>query len=150
MKTHEPIPRSHPVQPLKRGHKATLNRATCGHCGLSWDDGKVTSMTPAPAGRCPFEAFHVYPEDGARHKPDLPYVMSIPQNRVAELIDPYTDVERQRVDTELRELIQNAAWRSGYVAARCSIGGDQGHERAVKDAERLVKRVRKVLGYSYP
>lgn len=34
--------------------------ATCGTCGLSWDDGKSTSMTPTPSGRCPFEHFHNY------------------------------------------------------------------------------------------
>src|SRR5690348_2299603 len=32
--------------------------ATCGACGRSWDDGVVTSMTPVPSGRCPFEYFH--------------------------------------------------------------------------------------------
>lgn len=33
-------------------------RATCGECGRSWDDGIVTSVTPAPSGRCPFEYAH--------------------------------------------------------------------------------------------
>jgi hypothetical protein len=28
---------------------------SCGSCGRTWDDGKVTGMIPAPAGRCPFE-----------------------------------------------------------------------------------------------
>ena len=58
-KTHSPIPRDHPVRPLRKGQKAK-DRATCGHCGLSWDDGKVTSLTPAPSARCPFEMFHIY------------------------------------------------------------------------------------------
>jgi hypothetical protein len=56
---HEPIPSNHPVQPLNDGEKAEC-KATCGHCGLSWDDGKVTSMTPVPGARCPFETFHIY------------------------------------------------------------------------------------------
>lgn len=34
------------------------DRVTCGECGRSWDDAVVTSMTPAPSARCPFEAFH--------------------------------------------------------------------------------------------
>ncbi len=34
------------------------DRVTCGTCGRSWDDAIVTSMTPAPSARCPFEAFH--------------------------------------------------------------------------------------------
>lgn len=51
------IPADWPVQPLKPGEPAEV-KATCGHCGLSWDDGKITSMTPAPLARCPFEQFH--------------------------------------------------------------------------------------------
>lgn len=30
----------------------------CGTCELWWDDAMVTSMTPAPSARCPFEQFH--------------------------------------------------------------------------------------------
>jgi hypothetical protein len=32
--------------------------ATCGTCGRSWNDAAVSSVTPAPAGRCPFEYEH--------------------------------------------------------------------------------------------
>lgn len=58
----KPIPKDWEVQPLKPGQPAK-DRATCGHCGLSWDDGISTSMTPTPSGRCPFEYFHIYPKD---------------------------------------------------------------------------------------
>lgn len=51
------IPQDYPVQPLAPNDNAK-GRATCGHCGLSWDDDKVTEMTPTPSGRCPFEPFH--------------------------------------------------------------------------------------------
>jgi len=51
------VPKDYPVQPLKRGESCE-DKATCETCGLSWDDGKVTSMTPVPSGRCPFESFH--------------------------------------------------------------------------------------------
>lgn len=54
---HDPIPANFPVQPLKEGETA-ISKATCGTCGLSWDDGKSTEWTPTPAGRCPFEYFH--------------------------------------------------------------------------------------------
>lgn len=57
-KKHEPIPKDWPVRPLKNGQNAK-DKCTCGHCGLSWDDGKVTSMTPTPSARCPFESFHL-------------------------------------------------------------------------------------------
>lgn len=36
----------------------TPDLATCGHCGLTWNDSIATIYTPAPSGRCPFEAFH--------------------------------------------------------------------------------------------
>jgi hypothetical protein len=32
--------------------------ATCGTCHRTWDDGHVTSVTPAPSARCPFEHWH--------------------------------------------------------------------------------------------
>lgn len=59
VKRVEKIPKDFAVQPLKPGEEAK-DKATCGHCGLSWDDGKSTQWTPAPSGRCPFEYFHKY------------------------------------------------------------------------------------------
>ncbi len=57
-RTTEPsIPADWAVRPL-RPEETCPGRATCGVCGLSWDNDLVTSMTPAPSGRCPFEAFH--------------------------------------------------------------------------------------------
>ncbi len=57
--TAEPIPADWPVQPLD-DDETPPRRTTCGHCGLSWDDGIITSMTPAPSARCPFEMFHIH------------------------------------------------------------------------------------------
>lgn len=51
------VPRDFPVRPLRKGHKAK-DPVTCCTCGLAWDDAKVTSYTPAPSARCPFEVFH--------------------------------------------------------------------------------------------
>lgn len=56
------IPKDYEVQPLKPSQEAK-DKMTCGTCGLSWDDGKVTSMTPTPAARCPFEYFHIQEEE---------------------------------------------------------------------------------------
>ncbi len=61
--TVRPIPRDWPVQPLKPGGLPPGVRMTCGACGLSWDDSLVTSMTPTPSARCPFENFHVTLDD---------------------------------------------------------------------------------------
>lgn len=58
------VPATHPVRPLRRYSKAwraaeaARTLCTCGTCGRSWDDGKVTGWTPTPSGRCPFEYFH--------------------------------------------------------------------------------------------
>lgn len=55
------IPPDHPVQPLGPDDNPQ-GKATCGVCGLSWDDDKATGMTPTPSGRCPFEYFHHTPD----------------------------------------------------------------------------------------
>ena len=68
MLRHEPIPPDFPVRPLKKGQPAG-DRVGCAHCRLYWDDAVVTSMTPAPAARCPFEAFHIYKRGGVGHAP---------------------------------------------------------------------------------
>lgn len=36
---------------------------TCGHCDRSWNDAAISSITPAPSARCPFEYEHEYRED---------------------------------------------------------------------------------------
>ncbi len=58
------IPKDFEVQPIRGLRlKNCKNAATCFTCGLSWDDGKSTSYTPTPSGRCPFEAFHEEPPE---------------------------------------------------------------------------------------
>lgn len=53
------IPFDFPVVPVTPTHPGRVYAvATCGECGLSWDDTVSTQYTPAPGGRCPFEAFH--------------------------------------------------------------------------------------------
>lgn len=57
------IPADFPVQPLsteERDRRAADGDeiASCETCNRSWDDSIPTAYTPAPSGRCPFEAFH--------------------------------------------------------------------------------------------
>lgn len=59
---HQGIPDDWPVRPLKPDENPP-GKTTCGYCGLSWDDSLPTSMTPAPAARCPFEQFHLDVDD---------------------------------------------------------------------------------------
>lgn len=50
------VPPGFPVQPV--APEDARDPVTCGCCGLTWDDAIPTAYTPAPAARCPFEAFH--------------------------------------------------------------------------------------------
>jgi len=56
------VPKDFPVKVLGPNDPAE-DRATCGHCGRSWDDAVITDWTPAPSARCPFEYFHDYEEE---------------------------------------------------------------------------------------
>lgn len=66
------IPADFPVKPLATQAEidAAGDPVQDGECGLWWDDAISTSLTPAPGGRCPFEEFHDYDDDGyyARRK----------------------------------------------------------------------------------
>ena len=66
------IPADFPVRPLATQAEidAAGDPVQDGECGLWWDDSISTSITPAPGGRCPFEEFHDYDDDGyyARRK----------------------------------------------------------------------------------
>lgn len=49
------------VRYVARGNRAPVTfvcPTTCGTCGRTWDDGRTTSVTPAPSARCPFEHWH--------------------------------------------------------------------------------------------
>jgi hypothetical protein len=55
------IPKDFPVKAIRPGTKAfteAKDPVTCGTCERTWDDSIITSWTPAPADRCPFEYFH--------------------------------------------------------------------------------------------
>lgn len=129
MKKHEPIPADWPVQPVLPTDPAD-DPATDGYCGLTWDDGKVTSMTPAPSGRCPFEAFHVYPEDeGDRYS-----TMEIDKENVADLLGnvaatlrPSAGFERRRDRTGQFPLVGVVDDEAGGIVAYAI--GDEHAER---------------------
>ena len=98
MKKHEPIPKDYEVQPLKPNQPAE-DRCTCGHCGLSWDDAICTGITPTPSGRCPFEYFHVYPED----KPKVKTVWLVLESKTGEPLEVCATKEKAK---EVRKLYE--------------------------------------------
>lgn len=56
------VPKDFPVKPIRANahqqRSAASDLVTCGTCNRSWDDAIVTTWTPAPSARCPFEYFH--------------------------------------------------------------------------------------------
>lgn len=61
--TPEDVPSDWPVQPIT-SHQELYT--VCMECGLAWNDEVSTSLTPVPAGRCPFEALHKEEATAAR------------------------------------------------------------------------------------
>ena len=43
---------------LDENGNTVVSMSTCGNCGLSWNDALITSRTPAPSARCPYEHIH--------------------------------------------------------------------------------------------
>lgn len=97
------IPADYPVRPL-RVFQPAGDRRTCGTCGLSWDDSIATSMTPAPAARCPFEYFH---------KEDEPHKLSAKANRenierrkqARKMLDAYAEMMGPHMHLESDETL---------------------------------------------
>ena len=38
--------------------KTSVDTATCGTCGMSWNDALITDRTPTPSARCAYEHIH--------------------------------------------------------------------------------------------
>lgn len=81
----EEVPEDYPVRVLA-DDEAPKGRTTCGTCGRSWDDDVVTSMTPAPSGRCPFEYYHAEEDDVNGFRDAL-------EQSVREIVDPAEYIE---------------------------------------------------------
>lgn len=69
------------------GGNVRVEIATCGVCGRSWNDAQVSSWTPAPSARCPFE----YDHESGEYVSSLD--LSIRQRvTLADAIDAYRSV----------------------------------------------------------
>lgn len=158
------IPKSHPVQPLKPG-EAAVALSTCGYCGLSWDDDIVTSMTPAPSARCPFEAFHVYPDDKPARKPRKKAAKKKPVLVAYEtFVDPWAEPAPDPMKTILgvsaeyeRQYTRNQEEYAAWSKAHPYVPGKPRKEQEHFDGfqidytglgELLVKAIQAEYGYS--
>lgn len=97
---------------------------TCGTCGRSWNDAAVSSVTPVPAGRCPFEYEHDDPDDD----PDTPgwepaqhvaavaaYLIASAYTQLADVLNNEPDYHRA---SELSRAYDNLARAYQLVAGR--------------------------------
>lgn len=59
--------------------------------------------------------------------------------------------DKQALESELSALVQRAALLEAYISRRWNTGcGDQGHSASVRHANRVLSRIRKALGFTYP
>jgi hypothetical protein len=47
-----------PIPRFSNGKALFADPVTCGSCHRTWDDAVITSVTPTPSPRCPFEHWH--------------------------------------------------------------------------------------------
>jgi hypothetical protein len=47
-----------PAPRFSNGKALFADPVTCGECHRTWDDAVITSVTPTPSARCPFEQWH--------------------------------------------------------------------------------------------
>lgn len=65
MSTRQPATLTHPETMAEYPAPPGADITTCGTCHRSWDNSLITSVTPAPAARCPFEYEHEHePPEG--------------------------------------------------------------------------------------
>ncbi len=101
------VPHDFEVTELGEGDEAE-SLGTCGTCGRSWDDAKVTGMTPVPSGRCPFEAYHgekwedAHPDDAEELK-ELEAAAGECKNQ---------DDARQRIEEDTLSMEVRSGWAS--------------------------------------
>jgi hypothetical protein len=75
---------------------------TCGTCGMEWNDALITSRTPAPSGRCPYESIHEEIEELKRLKR-----LKRPQRRVQRGGACVNDHEAMLL---IQELLDGVEW----------------------------------------
>ena len=76
-------------------------------------------------------------------------VLQAPISEWPQLLLSVSDT--QGAESELTAMIQRAALLEAYLAHRYNTGcGDQGHNASAKHAGRVLVKIRKALGFSYP
>ena len=78
-------------------------------------------------------------------------IMNTPPAKMADVADNLSGPEMREAVDALQHIALSAVWRYAYLDARYGNGcGDQGHDAAVRDANRQMTACRKAMGFSYP
>ena len=84
-------------------------------------------------------------------KPLVRSLLNRPISEWQDALEAASAGARQETEEELSALVQRATLLEAYVAHRWNTGcGDQGHESSATEAQRVLVRVRKALGFSIP
>lgn len=75
--------------------------------------------------------------------------LNMPPAKVKAAIDQMSDEECHALAHHLGNLLQTVAWKFGYADQRGTLG-NHGHRPAVKRANKMLRSVRKGIGYTLP
>ena len=128
------VPPSWPVQPLHPDADGP-NVAACGACGRKWDDAAVTSITPAPSARCPFEPFHDDEDD--EHQARAAAVLAVEARRIEQNpteTDDTTGAELARM-AEADGAVSDGADVGWMIAQALAAARAEGYRQGVEAAQ---------------
>jgi hypothetical protein len=78
-------------------------------------------------------------------------ILYLPLTKWQAAVDKLSHAERLDVQNDIDAVCEQSARLAGYIRARAdATGGDQGHDKAVKNSTVMNRRVRKALGYLVP
>jgi hypothetical protein len=91
--------------------------AICGSCGLTWNDAAVSSKTPTPGGRCPFEHVHEEAEELKVLRELAEEASGTPDWEYGETLirDSYFEEYAQNLAEEIGAIDKNASWPNNCI-----------------------------------
>lgn len=130
----------------------------CQNCGHKCDKSKLKPMPergildrvapgePMPYGECPKCGAVAHPIDYP-----IDRLIKNPPAKFESIVDAMTVHDRQSAAESASARLQDIAFLCGYLRERYNgCGGDMGHKKAAKNANRFLTSTRRLLNYSYP
>ena len=92
--------------------------ATCGNCGATWNDAIISSRTPAPSSRCPFENDHeeraelatlqALADKASGYAPDWEYGEAL-------IRDTYFQEYAEQLAEDIGAINSDATWPNNFI-----------------------------------